>query len=113
MDMWVMSQTLIPGMEHHQRCWLTAQFCPQHLAQRIPGRVKQQAIGLAAIAQHQGRQLVVDYAERFGWSLGGWFPGGSLFAGGLFGTTQRGHCRTGNQSSGLGTESKWVRRTWR
>ena len=58
MQMWIMFQSLVPGMQHHQRCRLTAQFFTQDFAQRVPGRAKQQPIRRASIAQHQARQLL-------------------------------------------------------
>jgi hypothetical protein len=215
MNMWMMLQTLIPRMEHHQRRRLTAQLFMDDFPQRVPGRAKQQPVRRASIAQHQGRQFVrqrkhdlevinlgqqqrgrfvepvgaatatalrtvtvdagvidvalvltspalmdspaerrrsteqqlrqhalhlrdgligislqkfrrvlpqeIDYAERcgrwfdwaeFGLSGEGWFDGSGSVAS-CPGSIHRGHCRTGNQSSGLGVDSKWGRRTCR
>ena len=82
--------------------------------------------GLLAVPfQKPGRVLPqqVDYAEGWAGSLGAGsgpagfgLEGGALFSGvvggaGGLGSSHRGHCRTGNQSSGLGVESKCGRRT--
>ena len=219
MQVRIVLQPLVPGVEHQQGRRVAAQFLTQHCAHRLPGRVQQEPIRRPSIPQHQGPELLgerehdlevvdlgeqqrgglrqpvraatatalravavearvvdgeamlalragvdmpaqsrrpaerefgqhalhlrnrlpavtvqivprvlpqqIDYAEGWAGSLPGRFGrtgfgsgSRSSLAGGLddgagVGSTHRGHCRTGSQSSGLGTDSKCGRRTCR
>jgi len=58
MQVGVMLQSLVPGVQDHQGRRFAAQLLTQHLAQRFPGRMKQQPVRGPPIAQHQGPEVI-------------------------------------------------------
>ena len=58
MQVGIMLQVLVPGVQDHQGRRFAAQLLTQHLPQRLPSRVKQQPVRGTPIAQHQRPEII-------------------------------------------------------